>query len=103
MLAPPFVDSVRGRMNRECAGRGYSSGNDGKLHGHASLGTVVTLGTVLTMRLYGSVANLGNLNVNVLGSMALFQRLFVYLDLPHEVADAPQARPAGHAARGDRV
>jgi len=63
------------------------------IHGHASLGTVVTLGTVLTMRLYGSVANLGNLNVNVLGSMALFQRLFVYLDLPHEVADAPQARP----------
>src|SRR5207253_3470741 len=63
------------------------------IHGHASLGTVVTLGTVLTMRLYGSVANLGKLNVNVLASMALFQRLFAYLDLPHEVADAPQATP----------
>lgn len=45
------------------------------------------------MRLYGSVANLGNLNVNVLGSLALFQRLFEYLDLPHEVADAPHTRP----------
>ena len=63
------------------------------LHGQSSLGTVVTLGTVLTMRLYGSVANLGNLNVNVVGSMALFQRLFAYLDLPHEVADAPNAQP----------
>lgn len=63
------------------------------IHGHSSLGTVVTLGTVLTMRLYGSVANLGSLNVNVLGSMALFQRLFTYLDMPHEVADAPRSRP----------
>ncbi len=63
------------------------------IHGQSSLGTVVTLGTVLTMRLYGSVANLGNLNVNVVGSMALFQRLFEYLDLPHEVADNPGARP----------
>ena len=62
------------------------------IHSTTSLGTVVTLSTVLTMRLYGSVANLGNLNVNVLGSMALFQRLFVTLDLPHEVADAPGAR-----------
>src|ERR671936_832750 len=63
------------------------------LHHQSSLGTVVTLSTVLVMRLYGSVANLGNLNVNVVGSMALFQRLFAYLDLPHEVADAPGARP----------
>jgi ATP-binding cassette subfamily B protein len=63
------------------------------LHHQASLGTVVTMGTVLIMRLYSSVANLGNLNVNMLGSMALFQRLFEYLDLPHEVADAPNARP----------
>jgi ATP-binding cassette subfamily B protein len=63
------------------------------LHHESSLGTIVTLSTVLVMRLYGSVANLGNLNVNVVGSMALFQRLFVYLDMPHEVADAPQARP----------
>src|SRR5262249_56725926 len=45
------------------------------------------------MRLYGSVANLGSLNVNVVGSMALFQRLFSYLDLPQEVADTPGARP----------
>jgi len=31
--------------------------------------------------------------VNVVGSMALFQRLFAYLDLPHEVAEVPHARP----------
>ena len=62
------------------------------IHGRATLGTVVTLGTVLTMRLYGSVADVGNLNVNVLGSLASFQRLFEYLDLEPEVADAPDAR-----------
>jgi ATP-binding cassette subfamily B protein len=66
------------------------------LHHQASLGTVVTMGTVLVMRLYSSVANLGNLNVNVIGSLALFQRLFEYLDMRHEVADAPQARPLQH-------
>jgi ATP-binding cassette subfamily B protein len=63
------------------------------LHHQSSLGTIVTLSTVLVMRLYGSVASLGNLNVNVVGSMALFQRLFVYLDMPHEVADSSHARP----------
>src|SRR5262249_61679868 len=63
------------------------------IHHQSSLGTVVTLSTVLTLRLYSAVANLGNLNVNVLGSLALFQRLFEYLDLPHEVADRPNARP----------
>src|SRR5262249_51763831 len=63
------------------------------LHHQSSLCTVVTLSTVLVMRLYGAVANLGNLNVNVVGSMALFQRLFTYLDVPHEVADAAGAHP----------
>ncbi|MBA3736213.1 MAG: ABC transporter ATP-binding protein [Actinobacteria bacterium] len=63
------------------------------IHHQATLGTVVTLGTVLTLRLYSSVADLGNLNVNVLGSLALFQRLFQYIDLPAEVADVPGARP----------
>jgi ATP-binding cassette subfamily B protein len=76
------------------------------IHHEASLGTVVTLGTVLTMRLYGSVADLGNLNVNVVGSLALFQRLFDYLDLQTEVAEAPDARPLARvrgAVTFDRV
>ena len=64
--------------------------------GHeATLGTVVTFSTVLLGRLYGPVGQLANLQVNVTGSLALFQRLFEYLDLHIEVADRPAARPLG--------
>ncbi|HEX6513476.1 MAG TPA: ATP-binding cassette domain-containing protein [Chloroflexota bacterium] len=42
-----------------------------------------------------SVGRLGNLQVNVTGSLALFDRIFHYLDIPLEVADVPGARPLG--------
>ena len=61
--------------------------------GQASLGTVVTFATVLLARLYQPVAQVASLHVNVIGSLALFQRIFEYLDLPVRVADAPDARP----------
>ena len=61
------------------------------LQHQASLGTVVTFATVLLSRLYGPVGSLANLQVNVVGSLALFQRLFEYLDLPVEIADRPGA------------
>ncbi|MGI9033828.1 MAG: ABC transporter ATP-binding protein [Acidimicrobiales bacterium] len=50
------------------------------IHGGASVGTVVTFVAVLTPRLAGAVGNLGNLQVNVTGSLALFQRIFTELD-----------------------
>src|SRR3977135_1640088 len=50
--------------------------------GQESLGTVVTFATVLLARLYGPVGSLANLQVNVVGSLALFQRIFEYMDLP---------------------
>src|ERR1700737_4547942 len=50
--------------------------------GQESLGTVVTFATVLLGRLYGPVGSLANLQVNVVGSIALFQRIFEYMDLP---------------------
>ena len=61
------------------------------LSGSASVGTVVTFATVLLGRLYGPVGSLANLQVNVVGSMALFQRLFEYLDMPIEIVDKPAA------------
>src|SRR3989441_3259074 len=61
------------------------------LTGQASVGVVVTFATVLLSRLYGPVASLANLQVNVIGSLALFQRLFEYLDLPVEIQDRPGA------------
>ncbi|HKS91924.1 MAG TPA: ABC transporter ATP-binding protein [Tepidiformaceae bacterium] len=56
----------------------------------ATLGTVVASASLLT-RLYGPASQLLNLNVTVLSSLALFERIFDYLDLEHEIADRPGA------------
>ena len=66
------------------------------VHGQASLGTVITIGTVLTLRLYGAIANLGGMHVNVTGSLALFARIFQLEDHPIEIADRPAARRLDH-------
>jgi ATP-binding cassette subfamily B protein len=70
------------------------------LTGQASVGVVVTFATVLLGRLYGPVASLANLQVNVIGSLALFQRLFEYLDLPVEIEDRPGATVLQQASGG---
>src|ERR1700737_3285659 len=57
--------------------------------GQESLGTVVTFATVLLGRLYGPVGSLANLQVNVIGSLALFQRIFEYMDLPVVIDQKP--------------
>ena len=59
--------------------------------GQESLGTVVTFATVLLTRLYGPVGSLANMQVNVVGSLALFQRIFEYMDLPVEIDEKPRA------------
>jgi ATP-binding cassette subfamily B protein len=56
-----------------------------------TLGTVIAFTAFLT-RLYGPVSALANIQVNVLGSAALFDRLFEYLDMPVEIQDKPGAR-----------
>ena len=56
----------------------------------ATLGTIVASASLLT-RLYGPASQLLNLNVTILSSLALFERIFDYLDLEHEIADRPGA------------
>jgi ATP-binding cassette, subfamily B, bacterial len=65
--------------------------------GQESLGTVVTFATVLLGRLYGPVGSLANLQVNVVGSLALFQRIFEYMDLPVEIDEKTTAVQLGQA------
>ncbi len=67
----------------------------------ATTGTVIMFGTTLLGRLYGPVSTFAGLHVNVVGSLALFQRIFEYLDLPYEVDEKPDARPL--EALGGRV
>ena len=61
------------------------------LHHQASAGVVIAFGTALLGRLYGPVSTFAGLQVNVVGSLALFQRIFEYLDMPFEIEDKPAA------------
>ena len=74
--------------------------------GRTTVGTVFVFATVLGGRLTGSLSSLATMHVNVVGSLAVFRRLFEYIDLPPEVADAPGARDLGEvrgAIRFDNV
>ena len=67
------------------------------LTGRTTVGTVFVFATVLGMRLTASLSSLATMHVNVTGSLAVFRRLFEYIDLPPQVADAPGARDLGDA------
>ena len=74
--------------------------------GRATVGTVFVFATVLGQRLAGAVTTLASMHVNVTGSLALFGRLFAYIDRVPEIADDPGATDLGHARgaiRFDRV
>lgn len=61
------------------------------LTGRTTVGTVVSVVTILLGRLGSSASNLASTRVNVTGSLALFQRIFQYIDLPMEVDERPGA------------
>ena len=67
------------------------------LTGHTTVGTVFVFATVLGGRLTGSLSSLATMHVNVVGSLAVFGRLFEYIDLPPQIAEAPGARDLGDA------
>ncbi len=53
-------------------------------------GTLVAF-TTLQSRLFFPIGSMLQVSVEVQSSMALFDRIFEYLDMPHEIADAPDA------------
>ena len=57
---------------------------------HLSLGTIVAF-TTLQARLFFPLTGLLNVQVDVSSAMALFDRIFEYLDLKQEIVDAPNA------------
>jgi ATP-binding cassette subfamily B protein len=57
---------------------------------HLSLGTIVAF-TVLQARLFFPLTGLLNVQVDVSSALALFDRIFEYLDLKQEIVDAPDA------------
>src|SRR5712691_8659591 len=53
-------------------------------------GTIVAF-TTLQSRLFFPIGQMLQVSVEVQSSMALFSRIFEYLDMPHEIKDAPDA------------
>ncbi len=69
------------------------------IRGQVSLGTIVAFGGLLS-RLYAPAGTLANTHVQIMGALALFDRLFEYLDLPTEIGERPDAVDL-KAMRGD--
>ncbi|MBX5457295.1 MAG: ABC transporter ATP-binding protein [Thermogemmatispora sp.] len=59
-------------------------------HQAITLGAIVAF-TTLQSRLFFPVGQLLNIQVDIQGALALFDRIFEYLDLPIEIADRPDA------------
>ena len=60
-------------------------------HSHLSSGTIVAF-TTLQTRLLFPIGQMLQTAVEVQSSLALFERIFQYLDLPHDIVDADGAR-----------
>ena len=59
--------------------------------GTITVGIMVMFVSLLS-RLYSPVASISNIHVDIVRSMALFERIFQYLDMPEDVSDAPGAK-----------
>ena len=59
-------------------------------NGEVTLGEVVAF-AVLTQQVFGPFQMIARINTTILSSLALFERIFEYLDLPVEVDEAPDA------------
>ncbi len=64
---------------------------DGESAPSISAGTIVAF-TALQTRLFFPVGQMLQVSVEIQSSMALFERIFQYLDLQHEIVDSPTAR-----------
>ncbi len=79
---------------------GYLTIND-PLH-HPSIGDIVAF-TTLQSRLFFPLGQLLNVQVELQGALALFDRIFEYLEMKPEIADAPDAIDLDPAAVSGRV
>ena len=71
------------------------------LHAGISLGGIVAF-TTLQSRIYFPIGQLLSVQVDIQGALALFDRIFEYLDLPIDIQDAPHAlHPGRDDVRGE--
>ncbi|MCH7698821.1 MAG: ABC transporter ATP-binding protein [Chloroflexi bacterium] len=76
----------------------YALGGIAAIGGDVSIGEVVAF-AVLAQRVFQPFQGVMRINTTVLSSLALFERIFEYMDLPAEVDESPNAvrldRPSG--------
>jgi ATP-binding cassette subfamily B protein len=63
-------------------------------HGHAApiqYGTIVAF-TTLQSRLFFPIGSMLSVSIEIQASLALFERIFDYLKMPHDIVDRPDAR-----------
>ena len=93
------VDTVLGAAPTFVSALVYLYGGMQVIGESASLGTLVAF-VALSARLTGPMNGLANLHVTVLGSLAVFDRIFPWIDAEPEVSDSPRAEeledPQGH-------
>ncbi len=68
----------------------YWFGGRAVLGGDLSVGTVVSF-AMLSQRVFGPFAGIARINTTLLSSLAVFERIFEYLDMPVEVQEQPDA------------
>ena len=74
----------------------YGLGGMSVIAGDLTIGELVAF-AALSANLARPVSTLARINVDVAGSVALFERIFEWLDMKPEVSDAPDARDIGDA------
>ena len=79
-ISPAFIYLLAGYL--------ISSGGSSTV----TFGTIIAF-TTLQARLYFPVGRLLQVSVELQSSLALFERIFGYLDLKQEIVDSPEARP----------
>ena len=68
----------------------YWFGGRAVLGGDLSVGTVVSF-AMLSQKVFGPFAGIARINTTLLSSLAVFERIFEYLDTPVEVEERPNA------------
>ncbi len=101
MMAGRWFNLATGLFGALAPGAVYWFGGRAVVGQELTIGSVVAF-AVLTQRVFQPFAGIARINTTLLSSLALFERIFEYLDLPIEVEERPGARPLG-APRGHVV
>ena len=90
MMAGRWFNMATGLFGALAPGAVYWFGGRAVLGDELGIGSVVAF-AVITQRVFQPFASIARINTTMLSSLALFERIFEYLDLPLEVDERPDA------------